>query len=49
MKYTELAKKTNLNRQYIKRVIEHKVDNPGIKTLRKIAEAMQIPFEDLGY
>ena len=49
IKIQEIAEKTNLSRQYISKILQKKILNPGIKTLRTIATAIGCSLEDLGY
>lgn len=47
--FKQIAKQTNLTRQTISKIINHKVDNPGIKTLRSICSIVGCTIEELGY
>lgn len=49
IKVKVISEKTKLSRQYISKILQKKVDNPGIKTLRLIANAIGCSIEDLGY
>lgn len=49
IKIQDISDKTKLSRQYISKILHKKVSNPGIKTLKTIAEAMNCKLEDLGY
>ena len=49
IKIQDVSNKTNLSRQYISKILHKKVANPGIKTLRIIANAIGCKLEDLGY
>lgn len=46
---SEISKKTNISRQYISKILRNKIKNPGIKTLKIIADAIGCNLEELGY
>lgn len=49
IKIQDISNKTKLSRQYISKILRKQIANPGIKTLRIIADAMGCKLEDLGY
>lgn len=49
IKIRDVSNKTNLSRQYVSKILRKKVSNPGIKTLRTIADAIGCTLEELGY
>lgn len=48
-KKCEVAKKAGITRASLDRILKKETPNPGIKTLRSIAEAIGCDFLDLGY
>lgn len=48
-KKSDIAKRAGVTRACLDRILNKQVDNPGIKTLRSIAEAIGCDFLDLGY
>ena len=44
---SELAKRADVSKSYLSTVERSSDSNPSIQFLRKIAQALQVPFEDL--
>lgn len=47
MSAKKLAKRARLSEEYISRLELQKIKNPGIVTIERIADALEIPFADL--
>ncbi len=43
----QIAKEAGVSRMYLYKILNHKVKNPGIETLKRIACAMNCSVEEL--
>jgi transcriptional regulator with XRE-family HTH domain len=43
----QIAKEAGVSRMYLYKILNHKVKNPGIETLRRIAKSMNCTVDDL--
>lgn len=44
---SNLSKKTSLSARTIQKIEKGEIGNPGIKTVKKIAQALEVPIESL--
>ena len=45
----QIAESAGVSRMYLYKLLNKKVVNPGIETLKRVAKAMNCSIKDLGY